>query len=260
MRKSCLFVFLSFLLFTNALLAQKQISKESSSPEFKVLVLAERGGGHEGFTVAALKWLTDFSKKYNFEFTEINNTEKINTEFLNNYNVFLQLDFPPYTWSDESKSAFVEYIEKGKGGWVGFHHATLLGDFDGYPMWQWFSGFMGGIKFKNYIAKTVSGTVLVEDSIHPVMKNVNLSFVLNNEEWYTFDKNPRPEVHVLARVDESTYKPDSDVKMGDHPVVWINEKVAARNVYFLMGHHVSLFNSEDFKNMVGNAILWAAHK
>ncbi|MDR1155404.1 MAG: ThuA domain-containing protein [Bacteroidales bacterium] len=229
-------------------------------PKFKVLVLTERGGGHEGFVAAALQWLGGFAGANRFEFTEINHTQKINAAFLSEYKVFLQLDFPPYMWSDESKAAFVEYIEKGKGGWVGFHHATLLGDFDGYPMWQWFSDFMGGIRFGNYIAQTASGTVNVEDAGHPVMKNVRASFTLHDDEWYTFDRNPRPNVRVLATVDEASYSPPSDIKMGDHPVVWVNPKMKARNVYFLVGHHPSLLRSTDFTTMFGNAILWAARK
>ena len=40
---------------------------------------------------------------------------------------------PPYTWPKEAEDAFVKYIEEGRGGWIGFHHATLLGEFDGYP-------------------------------------------------------------------------------------------------------------------------------
>jgi type 1 glutamine amidotransferase len=229
-------------------------------PKFKVLVLAERGGGHESFVAAALLWLNHFAKANHFEYSEINNTQKINAKFLKEYSLFLQLDFPPYMWSDESKAAFEQYIEKGRGGWVGFHHATLLGDFDGYPVWKWFSGFMGGILFKNYIAPTASGTVHVEDSKHPVMKNVSPSFTLHDDEWYTFDRNPRPNVHVLANVDEASYNPPSDITMGDHPVVWCNPKMKARNVYFLPGHHASLLQSTDFTTMLGNAILWAAEK
>ncbi|GHV07520.1 hypothetical protein FACS1894160_0230 [Bacteroidia bacterium] len=234
--------------------------ESAAKPKFQVLVLAERGGGHESFTAAAFQWLTACSQKYQFAFTEINDTKKIDAAFLKNYKVFIQMDYPPYRWSDESKKAFTEYIEKGKGGWVGFHHAALLGDFDGFPMWQWFSGFLGDIKFKNYIAELASGKVQTEDAAHPVMRNVHPSFVLTNEEWYTFDKNPRPNVHVLASVDETSYNPESKIKMGDHPVVWVNEKVKARNVYFLVGHHASLFESADFKQMFENAILWAAGK
>jgi uncharacterized protein len=228
-------------------------------PKFKALVLAERGGQHEGFVVAALEWLNCYAAEKNFEITVINHANDIDETLLSKYKVVIQLNYPPYMWDDKAKAAFVKYIEQGRGGWVGFHHATLLGEFDGYPMWKWFSEFMGGIRFKNYIAATASGTVNVEDKKHPVMKGVSASFVIPDDEWYTFDKNPRPNVHVLASIDESTYQPASDIKMGDHPVVWVNEKMKARNVYFLMGHHANLLKSEAFITMVGNAILWAAN-
>jgi type 1 glutamine amidotransferase len=235
-------------------------NKTVNANPFKVLVLTERGGQHGSFTDASFKWLDAFSKENNFEYTELNNTDKINEEFLSRYQVVIQLDFPPYTWTKDAKSAFINYIEEGKGGWVGFHHATLLGEFDGYPMWQWFSDFMGGIRFKNYIAKKATATVYVEDREHPVMKGVHDSFLIPNDEWYTFDKSPRPNVHVLAHVDESSYQPETDIKMDDHPAIWTNEKVKARNVYFLMGHENTLYASEDFKKMFANAILWTANK
>jgi len=231
---------------------------KSPKQTVNVLVLTERGGQHEGFVVEALKWLHVFGDENNFKFTEVNHAGEIDAEMLKKYDVFLQLDYPPYTWSKEAEEAFIKSIENGKIGWVGFHHASLLGEFDGYPMWSWFSDFMGGIRFKNYVAATASARVIVEDKRHPVMKGVNPSFILPDDEWYTFDKNPRPNVHVLAVVDESTYQPDSDIKMGDHPTVWTNEKVKARNVYFLMGHSGALYTSNDFKKMFSNALLWAA--
>lgn len=227
---------------------------------FNVLVLTERGGQHGPFTDAALQWLETQSKADNFTVTEINNTDKINHEYLSGYDVIIQLDYPPYRWTKDAEEAFIRYIEEGSGGWVGFHHATLLGRFDGYPMWQWFSDFMGGIRFKNYIAPLADATVHVEDASHPVMKGVEKSFVIPDDEWYTFDKNPRPNVHVLANVDESSYDPDSDIKMGDHPVVWTNPGKKARNVYFLIGHSNKLLETEDFVKMFRNAILWAASK
>ena len=236
------------------------ISCFAKSPKqaVNVLVLTERGGQHQGFVSEALKWLDKFGTENNFKFTEVNHAKEIDAAMLNKYDVFLQLNYPPYMWSKEAEDAFIKRIENGTIGWVGFHHASLLGEFDGYPMWNWFSEFMGGIRFKNYIAATASATVNVEDKMHPVMKGVNPSFVIHGDEWYTFDKNPRPNVHVLASVDESTYIPVSDVKMGDHPAIWTNEKVKARNVYFLMGHANTLFASDDFKKMFSNALLWAA--
>lgn len=226
----------------------------------KVLVLTERGGQHGGFTDAGLRWLAAEGAKGNFSITEINNARNITEAYLLQFSLVIQLDFPPYTWPKEAEDAFVKYIEEGRGGWIGFHHATLLGEFDGYPMWQWFSDFMGGVRFKNYIAPLANGTLIVEDKQHPVMKDVPASFVVPDDEWYTYDKSPRPNVHVLANVDESSYTPASDIKMGDHPVVWVNESKKARNVYFQIGHSSKLYETEGFTTMFRNAINWTLER
>lgn len=226
----------------------------------KVLVLTERGGQHGGFTDAGLKWLAAEGAKGNFSITEINNARNITEAYLSQFSLVIQLDFPPYTWPKEAEDAFVKYIEEGRGGWIGFHHATLLGEFDGYPMWQWFSDFMGGVRFKNYIAPLANGTLIVEDKQHPVMKDVPASFVVPDDEWYTYDKSPRPNVHVLANVDELSYTPASDIKMGDHPVVWVNESKKARNVYFQIGHSSKLYETEGFTTMFRNAINWTLER
>lgn len=227
----------------------------------KVLVLTERGGQHGTFTDAGLAWLKQEGGQMGFSLTEINNAQPITKEFLRAFDLVIQLDFPPYTWPKEAEDAFIDYIDRGgQGGWIGFHHATLLGEFDGYPMWQWFSDFMGGIRYQNYIAALADGTVRVEDASHPVMQGVPASFVIPGDEWYTYDKSPRPNVRVLAAVDESTYTPDSDIKMGDHPVVWVNEAKAAKNVYFQMGHSGELYDNEAFTTMFRNAIRWILEK
>lgn len=230
----------------------------SAAPSCKILVLTERGGQHGGFTDAALKWLAEKSGELNFEFTEINSTKEVNDEYLSKFKLIIQLDYPPYAWTKDAERAFIRYIDEGRGGWIGFHHASLLGEFDGYPMWHWFSDFMGGIRFKNYIAGKANAVVRIEDASHPVMKGVNATFEVPDDEWYTFDRSPRPNVHVIANVDESTYSPSSDIRMGDHPVIWSNPHKAARNVYFLMGHSQKLFELNDFKLIFSNAIQWAS--
>jgi type 1 glutamine amidotransferase len=125
-------------------------------------------------------------------------------------------------------------------------------------MWPWFHEFMGAVRFKNYIATFVTGTVIVEDRKHPTMRGIDSPFVIEDEEWYTYDVSPRPNVHVLASVDEKTYSPPSDIKMGDHPVVWTNQRYKARIVYIFMGHHPGLFDNQAFTNIFRNAIFWAA--
>ncbi|UBM58006.1 ThuA domain-containing protein [Marinilongibacter aquaticus] len=229
-----------------------------AQPRFKALVLTERGGLHESFAAASLEWLESFSQKENFEFTVINKADTITKDFLSQYALFIQLDFPPYTWPDYAKEAFEEYIDEGKGAWIGFHHASLLGEFDGYSMWNWFSDFMGGIRWKDYIAERVDGEVVLEKPKHPIFKGVPRKFVLPREEWYTYDHSPRgAKVEVLAVVDENSYKPASAVKMGDHPVIWINKEKKAKNVYFQFGHHGGLYKVEGFQTLLENTVRWA---
>jgi type 1 glutamine amidotransferase len=249
MKKYFILFFLTMLLGSGTtLLAQ---------PKFKAIVLTERGGHHESFVVAGLEWLTQCAKQENFEYIVLNNPDTITKEFLKDYKLFIQLNFPPYMWSDQSKAAFEDYIDNGKGAWIGFHHASLLGEFDGYSMWSWFSDFMGGIRWKDYIASRANGEVHIEEKQHPVFDKLPSHFNLPGEEWYTFDKSPRGKTQVLATVDESSYKPSSDIKMGDHPVIWSNTSKKSKNIYFLFGHHGGLFESKEFKQLFANTIQWA---
>ena len=250
--KQLLFILLLFVGFNSI--------AQNKNPRFHVLALYENGGHHIEYSKRAKLWLDSLAADSNFSIDYIQNTDKIDEAFLSHYQLFIQLDYPPYAWTDKAVAAFEKYIEEGRGGWIGFHHATLLGEFDGYKMWDWFSQFMGGIRYKNYIATFVQGTVNVEDKQHPVMKGIPASFLIKKEEFYTYDKSPRPNVHVLASVDESTYKPDTDIKMGDHPVVWTNEHYKARNVYIFMGHSPILFDDPVYKRLFTNAIFWAASK
>lgn len=231
-----------------------------AQPRFKVLAIYENGGHHVAYSKAAKIWLNKLAADSNFAVDYIQNTDKINDDFLKNYQLFIQLDFPPYAWKPQAVAAFEKYIAEGRGGWIGFHHASLLGEFDGYPMWAWFWEFMGQIRFKNYIATFASAKVNIEDRKNPVMKGIPAAFTIDKEEWYTYDKSPRPNVHVIASVDESTYKPDSDIKMGDHPVIWTNPKYKARNIYIFMGHDPGLFNNTAYTTLFRNAIFWASHR
>lgn len=233
---------------------------ESAAPRFRVVAIAEPGGIHLPFVQAAKTWLNQLAEQNHFAIDYIENTEKINDEFLSHYRLFIQLNYPPYRWTPTAQASFIKYIEEGRGGWIGFHHAGLLGEFDGYQMWPWFSQFLGGIRYTNYIPTFVDGTVTVEDKSYPAMKGVTSPFKVLHEEFYTWDKSPRPNVHVLASVDESSYNPDTKIKMGDHPVIWTNEHFKARNIYIFMGHHADLFDNPAFTRIFRNSIFWAAHE
>ncbi len=229
-------------------------------PKFRVLALAEAGSGdHQSFVDTARQYLDRWAAESGFTVDYITSTERLNEQTLSQYQLFIQLNYPPYRWAPIAQKAFEDYISQGKGGWIGFHHAALLGTFDGYPMDPWFSRFLGGIRYTNYIPDFAKATVKVEDPSHPLFKGLPSSFVIDKEEWYTWNQSPRPNVHVLATVDESSYVPDRPIKMGgDHPVIWSNPDFKARNAYIFMGHYGGLFDNPNFVQLFKNAVFWAA--
>jgi YVTN family beta-propeller protein len=236
------------------------LSAAPPPPKFRVIALAEQAtGDHQKFVDAAKVYLDKLAAANGFAIDYVTGTERINEKLLAQYQLFIQLNYPPYRWSPVAKAAFENYITKGKGGWIGFHHAALLGDFDGYPMDSWFSQFLGDIRYTRYLPNFAKATVRIEDPSSPLAKGLPPSFVIDKEEWYTWNRSPRPNVTVLANVDESSYVPDTTTKMGgDHPVVWSNPQYKARNLYIFMGHHAGLFDSPEFVQLFRNAIFWGA--
>src|SRR5260370_2546774 len=115
---------------------------QDSKPKFRVVALAEHASIHRPFVDAAKVWLQKLAADRNFSIDYIEDTEKIDDPFLSHYQLFLQLDYPPYRWTPTAMSAFVKYIEEGRGGWIGFPPATLLGAFDGYEVGPWLSPFI----------------------------------------------------------------------------------------------------------------------
>src|SRR4051812_18754531 len=103
------------------------------APRFKVIALYENGGHHIEYSKMAKVWLNRLAADSDFSVDYIQSTDAIDSAFLSKYQLFIQMDYPPYAWKEKAVKAFEKYIDEGKGGWIGFHHATLLGEFDGYP-------------------------------------------------------------------------------------------------------------------------------
>jgi type 1 glutamine amidotransferase len=244
---------------TAAAIAVVLTAQQTPRSPYRVLVLAEAGQTiHQPFVDAALRWLEHQSVNEGFAVDYLRTTDPITDEYLAARTVFIQLNYPPYRWTPVAETAFKTAMARGTIGWIGFHHASLLGKFDGFEMSPFFHDFMGKIVFKGYIRDFATGTVRVEDAGHPVLRGLPRTFVIENDEWYTYDRSPRPNVKVLANVDEESYQPPRDVKMGDHPVIWSNPRVKARNVYFQFGHKPDLMQNHYVTSLFLNAIRWTS--
>jgi uncharacterized protein len=243
------------------------------APRFNVLVIAELRDPnhpdaneiHRPYVEAAKTWLDRLAADSNFTVSYLESPNTISDSMLSTVDVIWQMNYTPFRWSAAAKAALERYLDGGRGAWLGVHHASLYGSAVTNETWPWFlDNLIGGINYKNYISKFASGVVRVEDAAHPVFKNVPASFPVTTEEWYVWDRSPRARVHVLASVDESTYEfvdaSQRGIRMGDHPVVWTNDKLRSRNLYIFMGHHPNLFANAAYTTLLTNSIMWLATK
>lgn len=224
---------------------------------FKVLAVFSRSDDHEKMMTAAKPFLQKLAKEGHFALDITDDTSTINNDNLKNYQVFVMLQLAPFDMSYSQQDALQQFVEQGKG-WVGIHAAGLTGTEFLAPntkYWQWFEGLMGNVIYSPHPAFQ-QGTVVIEDRKHPVTKNLPAKMVVG-DEWYEFNKSPRPNVHVLATADESTYKQNKP--MGDHPIIWTNEHFR-RVVYIGIGHSPVLMSNPDYAVLVRDAILWAGSK
>lgn len=146
---------------------------------------------------------------------------------------------------EDQKAAFQRYIRSGHG-FVGVHAAT-----DTFHKWPWYLQLVGA-EFKRHPAPH-DARIVIEDRAHP-----STAFLAWNwtrfDEWYDFVKNPRPDVRVLASLDEKSYPGG---QMGDHPIIWEHEFEGGRVWYTELGHPKAAYKETMFMESLGQGILWA---
>ena len=251
MRRRHLSVQLLIILFVASLVAMNE------PPVFKVMVILSRAADHMKMMTSARPFLEKMAQENNFVVDITDDTSRLNDSNLAKYQVVIQLQQAPFDMSQDQQDALQRFIAQGKG-WVGIHAAGLTGrDFvpPSKRYWQWFEDFMGGVIYSPHPAFQ-KGTVVIEDRNHPVTKNLPSRFEVS-DEWYEFNKSPRPKVHVLATADESTYKQNNP--MGDHPIIWTNPNYR-RMIYIGIGHDASLCQDDNFFKLVRDAVLWAGEE
>ena len=87
--------------------------------------------------------------------------------------------------------------------------------------------------------------IIVEDKSSPATRGWGSSLT-HVDEWYGFETNPRPRVHVIASLDESSYEPGAGGMGRDHPIVWCHTFEGGRSVYTGLGHPTSVWSDPKF--------------
>lgn len=237
------------------------LSCNSQKPEQKfetpinVLVFSKTTGFRHASISSGLKMLYDQSKNQNWIITATEDASLMNDELLKNIDVAVFLNPTGDALNELEQEAFESFIKKGNG-FVGIHAAADC-EYD----WP-FYGELVGAYFKTH-PPAQKATVIFESYDHPAMKPFEGKKTYTTvDEWYSFRKNPRENVNVLARLDENTIKKskDDNWKMGDHPLIWWNEKEGIRSFYTVFGHTHEAFQDPLIIEHITNALNWAAKR
>lgn len=214
-------------------------------------MIASKASDHIAMSTAAKGVIEQMGANNNFTVDYTTDTSLISEANLAKYDVFFQCHLAPFEFSVSKRAGFEKFVESGKG-WVGIHAAGLTGTQFTGSSWAWYQTFFGDITWVVHPALQ-TGTILFEDRTHPVTKNMPASFQLK-DEWYEWNKNPRPNVRVLGKADETSYH---QVKpQGDHPMIWTNETYR-KMVYIGIGHDVSDWSNPNYVLLIHDALMWA---
>lgn len=244
-----------FAFFFLTLSCKAQNDKPEFDESINVLVFSKTMGYRHESISTGLKMLYDQSKKQNWVITATENSGLFNDDFLSNFDVVVFLNPTGDAINSKGEAAFEKLMNSGKG-FVGIHAAADC-EYD----WDYYAK-LNGAHFKTH-PEQQTGTVVFENYDHPAMKPFKkMKSYTTHDEWYTFKVNPRPNVNVLATLDENSIKKfDNDNwKMGDHPIIWWHENNGIRSFYTGFGHTHEAFQDKLIIEHITNAINWAARR
>jgi len=163
------------------------------------------------------------------------------------YNAVIFLSTTGDVLDDPQQAAFERFIRAGKG-FIGIHSATDT-EYD----WAWYGALVGAY-FREHPA-VQAADVVVEDPLNPASAGLPNPW-RRSDEWYAFQRNPRPDVHVLLSLDESSYAAGSANMNGDHPIAWCHEYDGGRAFYTALGHTSESFADPLFIAQLAGAVTW----
>ncbi len=157
----------------------------------------------------------------NFSIDYLTHTDSINDEFLSHFQLVIQLDFTPYGWEVPRRrgsgvSTLYRRVVEVALGSASITLPSLVSSSTASPCGPGFTRSWvisaGKSSISPVLQRRWSASKTIGD--HPVFRGIPDSFVVQKEEWYVTAIKAPPECTCSARVDESTYEPDTDRKNG----------------------------------------------
>ena len=146
---------------------------------------------------------------------------------------------------DDAQQAAMEAFVRRGGGFVGVHAAADT-EYD----WPWY-GRLVGAYFKNHPPGLQSTHVQPEHDGKPAGARWPIT-----DELYNYRANPRPQVRVIATVDEHEY--DGGQMGDDHPIAWCHAFDGGRSWYTGLGHDAKVYGDANVVALLARGLRYAA--
>jgi type 1 glutamine amidotransferase len=222
------------------LLAPGAVSAPAATP--KILVFTKTTGFRHASIPAAVQAVTTLGARNGFTVDATEDAGKFTDANLGGYDAVVFLLTTGDVLDDSQQAAFQRYVHAGHG-WVGVHSASDT-EYD----WPWYGGLVGAY-FRDHPA-VQPATLDVADP-----RNGLPAKWMRTDEWYNFQSNPRPSVHVLATIEESSY--DGGGMGSDHPIAWWHDYDGGRAWYTAGGHTDEAWSEPLFLTHVLSGIEYA---
>ncbi len=232
-------------------------STTPTTESMKMAVITKTEGFRHDNIPTAVKLLEDMAIENGWTMVHTEDSLYFSRASLDTLDLVIFLQTTGDIFGDEQKLAIEEFVMNG-GGLLTIHSGTVTEN-----SWDWFMDVLGA-RFTGH-PPVQPGKLIIEDRSHPATSFFPDSVWIIEDEWYSFDRNPRSEVHVLISIDESSYGVDNNEwfdgvkqRMGDHPLVWYRHTGKGRVFQTALGHPDALYADPLFIQHIKGAILWTA--
>lgn len=222
-------------------------STRSADGNFAVLVFSKTAGYRHDSIGAGVEAIRSLGENNGFGVDATEDDKVFTDERLSKYREVIFLSTTGEVLGADERAAFERFVRRG-GGFVGIHAASDTG----YE-WPWYGGLVG-----NYFRRhpfIQRARLEVVDPSHPSTRHLPIQWT-RVDEWYDFRNDLDPDISVLIRIDERSYRGG---RMGAmHPMAWCHEYDGGRAWYTALGHLNAAYSEPLFLDHIRGGILWAA--
>jgi len=210
---------------------------------------------------AAHAMFDDFAKELGWYVFHTENAAIHNPDQLGKFDLIVWNNVSGDVLTEEQRKAFKSNVEGGAQ--VLCIHAT--GGDPSYG-WEWQPKELIRAQFVGHplLPQFQNAVVDIEDHDHPAMKHLPDHWKFR-DEWYSYSASPRARVHVLATLNEDSYRPVTfgligSLRMGDHPIIWYHDVGRGRVFYSALGHCAEAYTDKNYRELLKQTCLWLLNR